>query len=1826
MNKLNIRSPLTRQQAMWCLLAAVASITSGRAQVVGLPSNPQVVLQSSGASTTFNTVTDSQGQTLTVNSSARRVVIDWDYFDIAATNTVEFTFTDAGRAIAVNRVAPCPSGGSCSGGVAAYINGTLRSNGNVWILASGGVYFSSTARVDVAGLLATPADLDNINDFVNGAVDAPVGFTMPSFPGAVIVDPGAVIVGRGGATMLVGGSDGGSVGGRLEVRGRVGAPTSVTSTGLDEDAPGGQVLYGAAGKFRLVMKERAPDSLSSGDLELFDFIIDEGYRVDSFGDPLAAIVVASGSETRAEQVIIKAQRGEPDPNNPGSSAGIISSGSSSSSTTAQGIYIEAPINAYGEDRDGPFASALTIEGAGDTDVSISRGIDFSSNSISLPTADLLLPIVTLSSGGSIDIKGRDIEVLKIESVATSNVISSPGSATDIPDHVTVELQGTTGATLKASRDLTLQEVLLNGANLIADGNINLNYSLIDPLAGDINAGGRFDFIELPPDDSANPNDFDLTLGNITTVGDVAIVARGDIQAGNVDAGGRVDIRSSEQNLTVGGVQSDLGVSLEGSQAVTTGDVSAQDAVLLTAGGVLTTGNVVSAAGRAVLQAQSLSIGNVTAQLDADLTSTDGTIEAGDVASRSDVVNVKGSGDITLGSVTASSNITIKEVNTAGGQTPSPVNIVTGSLDGAEIRVESRGSANLGDVTAAADLLVSADAGVRLRSATAASVSLSSFSGGVDVGLLESGGGLTGGSVLSRTGNVNIEARQAIRTGDVDSAALVRAVSSESAVSVGDVTADLSVELLGQTGVAAGVVAAQKFIRVQALEGGVDTGALTATEEKIDIDALGDISAGAVTAGLQVEVNTTGNISLGAAQGTRVDISSSGGAIAIEGASVSTEELVRLAAESGVSAGSIESATSVDVQTNTGTVKAGAVEAKSGTVLLSGDSVMAGEVKGTQAVDLLAETGTIDSSALSSSGAGVRAIGAQAVTVGAVNAATDALLESKNASVTSGAITAAGIAQVRAATNATLAAIRGTRVEVSASGGAIAIEGASVSTEELVRLAAESGVSAGSIESATSVDVQTNTGTVKAGAVEAKSGTVLLSGDSVMAGEVKGTQAVDLLAETGTIDSSALSSSGAGVRAIGAQAVTVGAVNAATDALLESKNASVTSGAITAAGIAQVRAATNATLAAIQGTSIDVSSTGGNVEVGDITAEDAAIKSTGGNVTLSAVDAVSLVVRAQAGTAGEGDVRLDGPIQLRRANASAISTDEPISLEIEADRDIEVNASISSDREIQFIAGRNFSNSGRIETDSTTDIGDIEIFAEDVSITAPIVVSEGSVIFHATGSGGIHVGDGLDASESTLALAQEEIDQIEGAALGLHAGAGEAKDAGIRVGDLALDGERINRTILATEADGSVRIDGRVQGTNNPDFEVGFQDLIPESIEISGALGTLESPMGQVRLRAVNDILIGSQEFIDLANESPDPTLVDPEMLSTGFGGVAPNQLFVVSGPAQFVAARAVLQQNTGGFDGAGIRIGEATGDIASTFGDDVAPERIAVFGVIVGTDGVVKEGVEVVDLVNLLPAGTETSERREFNSCVIGGGACSRGGTDVVQTVTSSTPTSTEAPPVASDPAPSSEPAPASEPASEPTPEPASEPAPESEPASEPASEPSSDEPVADDGAAGEEADQPPAEESSPEESGDDAAGAEETASDDESTEESAADEEAAGEEEAADEEANEEEAAEEEESEEEQSEEEAAAEDEVAAEEEAANDEEEEAAEEAVAEVAAAETEEAEEDLRPLEIDPGSRDLLKSQGGGEVRDPGVGTANEDLWPQGVPPQPGVSP
>jgi hypothetical protein len=52
---------------------------------------------------------------------------------------------------------------------------------------------------------------------------------------------------------------------------------------------------------------------------------------------------------------------------------------------------------------------------------------------------------------------------------------------------------------------------------------------------------------------------------------------------------------------------------------------------------------------------------------------------------------------------------------------------------------------------------------------------------------------------------------------------------------------------------------------------------------------------------------------------------------------------------------------------------------------------------------------------------------------------------------------------------------------------------------------------------------------------------------------------------------------------------------------------------------------------------------------------------------------------------------------------------------------------------------------------------------------------------------------------------------------------------------------------------------------------------------------------------------------------------------------------------------------------------------------------------------------------------------------------------------------------------------------------------------------------------------------------------------------------------------------------------------------------------------VASASTQSAENDLKPIEVDPGSLDLLNPAASRDLREAGVGSANEDLWPERTP-------
>lgn len=130
----------------------------------------------------------SAGNVLTVTQHSDRAVIDWRSFNIAADEATRFDQPNS-SAIALNRVkAADPS----------YILGELTANGNVVLINPNGVFFGRGARVDVNGLIATTADIDN-NDFMAGSM----AFDKPGRPNAVITNNGTIAAKDAGLVGLV---------------------------------------------------------------------------------------------------------------------------------------------------------------------------------------------------------------------------------------------------------------------------------------------------------------------------------------------------------------------------------------------------------------------------------------------------------------------------------------------------------------------------------------------------------------------------------------------------------------------------------------------------------------------------------------------------------------------------------------------------------------------------------------------------------------------------------------------------------------------------------------------------------------------------------------------------------------------------------------------------------------------------------------------------------------------------------------------------------------------------------------------------------------------------------------------------------------------------------------------------------------------------------------------------------------------------------------------------------------------------------------------------------------------------------------------------------------------------------------------------------------------------------------------------------------------------------------------------------------------------------------------------------------------------------------
>ncbi|MCC4598104.1 filamentous hemagglutinin N-terminal domain-containing protein, partial [Xanthomonas campestris pv. phormiicola] len=165
-----LSAPLLPLALAWALAAP--------AHAGGLPS----LSAASGATVAQN------GSTLTIDQNAAKAVLNWNSFNVGKDASVVFV-QPSSSAVALNLIDAAHG--------ASSIDGSLRANGNVFLINSAGILFGSNAKVNVGGLVASSLGLaeDDDNAYVLARGD---------HAAASVVNRGSIAASGGGSVNLVG--------------------------------------------------------------------------------------------------------------------------------------------------------------------------------------------------------------------------------------------------------------------------------------------------------------------------------------------------------------------------------------------------------------------------------------------------------------------------------------------------------------------------------------------------------------------------------------------------------------------------------------------------------------------------------------------------------------------------------------------------------------------------------------------------------------------------------------------------------------------------------------------------------------------------------------------------------------------------------------------------------------------------------------------------------------------------------------------------------------------------------------------------------------------------------------------------------------------------------------------------------------------------------------------------------------------------------------------------------------------------------------------------------------------------------------------------------------------------------------------------------------------------------------------------------------------------------------------------------------------------------------------------------------------------------------
>lgn len=166
-----------RRRALRLSFMAVAAGVAGQAWAQ-LPTGSNITAGQGAVSV--------NGNTMTIQQHTQRMVTDWQSFSVGAGKTVEFV-QPSSSAAALNRVL---------GTDVSTIQGSIRANGQVFLLNPNGVLFTPTAQVNVGGLVASTLALTN-DDFMAGRL------RFSGNSAASVVNQGQIKAADGGAVALV---------------------------------------------------------------------------------------------------------------------------------------------------------------------------------------------------------------------------------------------------------------------------------------------------------------------------------------------------------------------------------------------------------------------------------------------------------------------------------------------------------------------------------------------------------------------------------------------------------------------------------------------------------------------------------------------------------------------------------------------------------------------------------------------------------------------------------------------------------------------------------------------------------------------------------------------------------------------------------------------------------------------------------------------------------------------------------------------------------------------------------------------------------------------------------------------------------------------------------------------------------------------------------------------------------------------------------------------------------------------------------------------------------------------------------------------------------------------------------------------------------------------------------------------------------------------------------------------------------------------------------------------------------------------------------------